>query len=178
MAQNKVWEIVQEALPFLGKRRPGMPRERLLALRPARAGEVTWEHKPDDAPAPGAALTVPRREEGLRRVLARVLQVPGTRTIELDEFGTKIWEQCDGTRTVEQLVQFTCREYTLNRRQGEVSVVAFMRMLAQRGLIGFPGGGSILGGSERAKETTDGSSRDDKQYGRNGRTAPKRRRRF
>ena len=177
MARNKAWEIVQEALPFLGKRRAGLPRERLLALRPARAGEVTWELKPPDAPAPGAALTVPRRDEGLRRLLARVLQVPGTRTIELDEFGTKIWEQCDGNRTVEQLVQFTCREYTLNRRQGEVSVVAFMRMLAQRGLIGFPAGGSILGGKE-VKETADGSSRDSKQYGRNGRTASKRRRRF
>ncbi len=152
-----------------------MPRERLLALRPARAGEVSWELKPDDSPAPGAALTVPRREEGLRRVLARVLQVPNTRTIELDEFGTKIWEQCDGTRTVEQLVQFTCREYTLNRRQGEVSVVAFMRMLAQRGLIGFPAGGSILGGKEAIKETGNGDSQP-KQRGRSGRTAPKRRR--
>ena len=178
MARIKVWEIVQEALPFIGKQRSGMPRERLLALRPARAGEVTWKRKPDDAPAPGAALTVPRRDEGLRRLLARVLQVPGTRTIELDEFGTKIWEQCDGTSTVEQLVQFTCREYTLNRRQGEVSVVAFMRMLAQRGLIGFPGGGSILGGREMAKETAHGDSRDSKQFGRSGRTAPKRRRRF
>ncbi len=154
-----------------------MPRERLLALRPARAGEVTWERKPEDAPAPGAALTVPRREQGLRRVVARVLKVPATRTIELDEFGAKIWEQCDGTSTVEQLVQFTCREYTLNRRQGEVSVVAFMRMLAQRGLIGFPAGGSILGGRETIKETAHGDSRDDK-HGRNGRAAPKRRRRF
>ncbi len=176
MARNKVWEIVQEALPFLGKRRDGMPRERLLALRPARAGEVTWEHKPEDAPAPGAALTVPRREEGLRRVLARVLKVPNTRTIELDEFGTKIWEQCDGTRTVEQLVQFTCREYTLNRRQGEVSVVAFMRMLAQRGLIGFPAGGSLLGGKETTKETADGRSLQDRRGGRHGRTASRRRR--
>ena len=63
--------------------------------------------------------------------------MPDRKTIELDEFGAEVWELCDGTHSVEQLVKHTCGKYKLNRRQGEVSVVAFMRMLTQRRLIGF-----------------------------------------
>lgn len=131
---------MQESVPFLNRRRPSLPREEMLTLRPVRNPVVTWEtpapDEADERPA-GVVLFVPRREDGWGQWLARWLQVPSGKKIELDEFGGEVWEMCDGSHTVDQLVRHTGEKYKLNRRQSEISVVAFMRMLAQRRLIGF-----------------------------------------
>ena len=120
----------------LGKK-PTLPRGETLTLRPVRNRVVTWERPDEEDPAASLRLIVPRRQDRLGRLLGRVLPMPSRKTIELDEFGAEIWEMCDGVHSVEQLVAHTCRKYKLNRRQGEVSVIAFMKMLAQRRLIGF-----------------------------------------
>lgn len=145
---------LQGYVPFLGTRKNALPREDMLSLRPVRNSAVTWEPLPetadDEPPAPPkVVLNVPRRADGAAALLARWMQVPGSKKIELDEFGGQIWALCDGAHSVEQLVKFTCETYKLNRRQGEISVVAFMRMLAQRRLVGFVKG---------QKETSHGSS--------------------
>ena len=105
----------------------------MLALGPLRSREIAWEMKPKDE-APGAKLTVPRRDDRVGQILSRVFRIPATKTIELDEFGAQVWARCDGQHSVEQLIRFTCDTYKLNRRQAEVSVITFMRMLAQRAL--------------------------------------------
>ncbi len=123
--------------PFLNRAKAGsLPRGEMLALRPLRNASVAWEPKAEGE-TPGVALTVPRRDDKLGRMLGRVFQLPTTKTIELDEFGAAVWEKCDGRHSVEHLVVFTASAYKLNRRQAEVSVVSFMRMLAQRRLIGL-----------------------------------------
>ncbi|MBV9851633.1 MAG: PqqD family protein [Armatimonadetes bacterium] len=136
---------LQKYLPFGGK--PTLPRGETLALRPVRNRAVTWESLREEEPSGdeeaagetegGVRLIVPRRQDRLGRFLGRVFPVPNQKTIELDEFGAEVWQMCDGAHTVEQLVTHTCGKYKLNRRQGEVSVIAFMKMLAQRRLIGF-----------------------------------------
>jgi hypothetical protein len=122
--------------PFLNRKNSSLPRGEMLALRPLRTREIAWTMKPEDE-TPGAQLTVPRRDDKIGQILSRVFQIPATKTIELDEFGAAVWEKCDGQHSVEQLIVFTGSAYKLNRRQAEVSVVAFMRMLAQRRLIGL-----------------------------------------
>ena len=124
--------------PFLNRAKGSLPRGEMLALRPVRSGGIVWAAKPDGEP--GASLTVPRRDDRIGQIISRVFQIPATKTIELDEFGAAVWEKCDGRHSVEQLVAFTCSAYKLNRRQAEVSVVTFMRMLAQRRLIGLDSG--------------------------------------
>lgn len=149
---------LEEAIPLLRRRKPSLPREDMLTLRPVRNPVITWEapsvsvEEDDGETPPGVVLTVPRRDDRWARWLARWLQVPGGKRIELDEFGGQVWALCDGTHTVEQLVKFTCENYKLNRRQGEISVVAFMRMLAQRRLVGF---------LTKEKGGTHGSGRPD-----------------
>lgn len=140
---------VQQSIPFLNRRKGTLPREDMLSLRPVRNPVIIWETvgatsaplgsggDDDDKPKPTTVLTVPRRDVKWSRWLARWLDVPTGKRIELDEFGAEVWTLCDGANTVEQLVKFTCSTYKLNRRQGEISVVAFMRMLAQRHLVGF-----------------------------------------
>ncbi len=127
-----------EYVPLLA-RKPSLPREKSLALRPIRNPSVTWERKlSEEDNEPGRiALHVPIKTSRMTRMLTRVLSMPDSKTIELDEFGGAVWEMCDGIHTVEQFVGHTCSTYQLNRRQAEVSVLAFMRMLLERRLIGF-----------------------------------------
>ena len=49
--------------------------------------------------------------------------------------GSDVWEMCDGELTVDALTKAVCAKYRLNRRQGEASVTAYMRMLAERRLL-------------------------------------------
>ena len=125
---------LRQYFPFLNRAKGALPRGEMLALRPLRSREIAWEMKPADE-TPGVQLTVPRRDDRIGQILSRLFQIPATKTIELDEFGAAVWARCDGQHSVEQLVNFTCTAYKLNRRQAEVSVVTFMRMLAQRRLI-------------------------------------------
>lgn len=127
---------LKQYFPFLNRNKGSLPRGEMLALRPVRTASVAWEPK-SDPDAPGVQITVPRREDKMGQILSRLFQIPATKTIELDEFGAAVWEKCDGKHSVEQLVTFTATAYKLNRRQAEVSVVSFMRMLAQRRLIGL-----------------------------------------
>lgn len=127
---------LKQYFPFLNRNKGSLPRGEMLALRPVRTASVAWEPKAD-SDAPGVQITVPRREDKMGQILSRLFQIPATKTIELDEFGAAVWEKCDGKHSVEQLVTFTATAYKLNRRQAEVSVVSFMRMLAQRRLIGL-----------------------------------------
>lgn len=127
-----------EYVPLLA-RKPSLPREKSLALKPIRNPSVTWERNaPEHDDVPGRmVLRVPVRAGRLTRMLTRVMSMPDSKTIELDEFGGAVWELCDGRHTVEQFVDHTSKTYQLNRRQAEVSVLAFMRMLLERRLIGF-----------------------------------------
>lgn len=148
-----ILESLQQAIPFLQRSKAGLPRGEMLALKPQRAREVKWEQDETESGSVGVKLIVPRREDRLGQIIARVFRIPESRTIELDEFGAQVWVRCDGQHSVEQLVQFTCREYKLNRRQGEVSVVTFMKMLAQRRLIGIPAAAPAAGAQTEGKGT-------------------------
>ncbi len=128
---------LKQYFPFLNRAKGSLPRGEMLALRPLRTASVAWEAKPEDSETPGVQITVPRRDDKMGQILSRLFQIPTTKTIELDEFGAAVWQKCDGKHSVEQLVTFTATAYKLNRRQAEVSVISFMRMLAQRRLIGL-----------------------------------------
>lgn len=136
MPRLNFWNTLRQSIPFLAQEKGSLPRGEMLVLRPQRNREVVWEMKAEDE-TPGAKLTVPRRDDRMGQILSRVFRVPATKTIELDEFGAQVWSRCDGAHSVEQLITFTCDTYKLNRRQAEVSVITFMRMLAQRRLIGL-----------------------------------------
>ena len=140
-------DTVAKYVPWLAAGRAKLTRSESLRLTPVRNKEVKWRAK--DAPAESAevdpaeipqgliVLAVPRREDAIGRIISAVFQITGTKNIELDEFGSEIWRMCDGTHRVAQMVAKTVKTYKLNERQAEVSVVAFMRMLSGRRLIGF-----------------------------------------
>lgn len=119
----------------------------MLGLKPVRSREIAWEMKPEDE-APGAKLTVPRRDDRVGQILSRVFRITATKTIELDEINAQLWARCDGQHSVDQLIRYACETYKMNRRQGEVGVITAMRMFAQRGLIGLGTSGIGTGGAK------------------------------
>lgn len=60
-----------------------------------------------------------------------------TRKLQLDELGTAVWDMVDGERSVRQIVAEFAERHSLERKEAEVSVTHFLRMLGQRGLIGM-----------------------------------------
>lgn len=60
-----------------------------------------------------------------------------TRKLQLDEMGSLAWTLLDGERTVQDLVEFVCHRYNLNRRETEVAMTGFLRELGKRGLVGL-----------------------------------------
>jgi len=140
-------ETIANYVPFLRPGRAKLTRAESLRLIPLRSADVKWRAKdapqeegavhPEVEPEGLVILDVPRRDDIIGRCIAAVFQITGTKSIELDEFGSEIWRMCDGNHKVHQMVAKTVRTYRLNERQAEVSVVAFMRMLSGRRLIGF-----------------------------------------
>jgi hypothetical protein len=74
---------------------------------------------------------------GLAQKLGLQSREPLTRKLQLDEVGSLTWSLLDGKRTVEEVVDFLCRRYNLNRREAEVATTGFLRELGKRGLIGL-----------------------------------------
>ncbi len=133
--KNKLYYSLGRMLPFLKIRPPQMERSAALHLRPGRNSLIEWEKRETGE----TILSVPQgdRRGRISRLMAKWLSVPNERRIELDEVGGFVWELCDGSHTVETIVQRTSKAYKLNRREAEVSVTMFLQMLHGRNFIGF-----------------------------------------
>lgn len=98
---------------------------------------VVWSREAKEGKPATVLLKVPRRADRIGNLVARWFKLPDHKKIELDEIGSDVWERCDGATSVEAITRAICSQYRLNRRQGETSVTAYLRMLAQRRLIGL-----------------------------------------
>lgn len=133
--KTKLYYGLGKYLPFLKLRPPEVDRAATLRLRPLRHPTLTSEKRESGE----TILIVPQNDEVSRitRTMARWLRVPTERKVELDEVGGFVWELCDGSHTIESVVQKTSRHYKMNRREAEVSVTMFLQMLHERKFIGF-----------------------------------------
>jgi hypothetical protein len=148
-----IGRLFQWARDRVNGKKPEVSRVMVLSALPVRNPGVEWERvakktdEDDDAGegGDGAAETlvlirVPRRNDKLGNVAAKIFRLPDFRKLELDEIGSDVWEACDGNHTVEDLTGLLVRKYRLNRRQAETSVTAYLRLLAQRRLIALKTG--------------------------------------
>lgn len=119
-------------LPFL-KITPPIDRQMVYTLRPVRNGLIAWERTPEGE----AILHIPRRDDRFGRIMAFIFKIPEARAVQLDEVGAFVWGLCDGEHSVDGIVQRTCKEYKMNRREVEISVTTYLKMLAERNFIGF-----------------------------------------
>jgi hypothetical protein len=128
----RVRQTAGRFLPFL--RLPPTPRkDQVFHFRPVRNGAVEWETNEEGE----AVLRVPRRDDRKGKVVGFLLHIPQTRSVQLDEVGTFVWNLCDGSNTVEGIVQKLARQFKMNRREVEVSVTTYLQMLSERNFIAF-----------------------------------------
>jgi len=113
---------------MLGKKKAAVSREQHLALKPLRAKDALVERKPDG----GAMLKLPVRGSWPFK------PSPGaTRIFELDEMGLLVWDSCDGSTTLLELIRQISEHYSLNLREAEVATLTFLKTLARKQLIGM-----------------------------------------
>lgn len=117
----------------LRRRRPQLTREQALAARPVRNPNLTWRTNDDGE----VVVVLPRRNDLTGRLLAWLFFVPESRPVTLDEVGSFVWQHCDGSRTVAELVALLAKEYTLGKREVEVSLTEYLKTLGKRGMVGF-----------------------------------------
>jgi len=122
-------------LEQFGLKRPRSPltREQAFEARPVRNPSLKWRLNDDD----DVEVVIPRRSDRLGRVLGFLFYVPESRPLVLDEVGSRVWQLCDGERTVEEIIATLRDEYKLDRREVEVSLTEYLRSLGKRGMIGF-----------------------------------------
>ncbi|BCS89357.1 PqqD family protein [Pseudodesulfovibrio sediminis] len=62
---------------------------------------------------------------------------PMTKTVELDEMGTFVWDLIDGERSVRAIAEAFAVHYEVQPREAELSVTTFIKTIGQRGIIGL-----------------------------------------
>jgi len=78
---------------------------------------------------------IPRRDTLWVKVLDKILVVPKYRRLGLDEIGSYVWEMCDGQTTVRAMIRRFSKQYKLSRKEAEVSMVAYLKQLAKKGIV-------------------------------------------
>lgn len=71
----------------------------------------------------------------------------------LDRLGEEVWLACDGRRSVEAIVEGFADRHKLRFHEARLSVMAFLRMLAQRNLVALAAG-------SREEETGEAGSQE------------------
>ena len=114
-------------------RRQSLSRQQALAVTPIRNQRLTWK----EVGGGDVLLTIPRRADRLGRAIGFIFKIPNHKELLLDEVGGKVWELCDGKNDIGAIVAETSRRYKLNKREAEVSVTTYIKMLAERRLVGL-----------------------------------------
>ena len=126
-------ESARGLLPGQKQKAPPLTREQALSARPVRNPSLKWRENDDGE----AIIVLPRRRDTMGKFLAWMFFVPETRPLALDEVGTFVWQNCDGERSLAEMSELLAKEYRLGRKEAELSLTEFLKMLAKRGMIGF-----------------------------------------
>ncbi len=115
------------------KKQPNIGREAMLNSKPSRNDTLEWEKNEEGE----VAVTLKRGDSKKVRVLSKIFWIPEKRTLVLDELGTQVWEMCDGRTTVEAMIRRLSEAHKLNSKEAEISLLAYLKKLGQKRLVGF-----------------------------------------
>ena len=114
------------------KRQPKISREAMFESKPTRNDLLEWEKTDDEV-----TITMTRGDNWKVRVLSKVFWIPKQKSLVLDQIGTQVWEMCDGRTTVEAMIRRLSESHKLNEKEAEISLLAYLKKLAQKRLVGF-----------------------------------------
>ncbi len=113
------------------KKRNAPSRLALLAATPIRNPQAAQRRLARG----GLELSVPMARTRLARWLSRSGGKPIIRKFELDELGVQVWRMMDGHTTVRTMIEKFASDHQLNLREAEVSMLAYLRTLTERGIM-------------------------------------------
>ena len=126
---------------FRKKSKPGSParisRSEALACIPARHVLAT-ENRLESGDVV-VTCPIPHRPwmAGWMRLTGKTSASAQMKRIELDEFGTIVWDLINGKRSVWNIIQRFSEISRMHPNEAEVSVTLFLRELGKRGMIGL-----------------------------------------
>jgi len=127
---------------------PPIPLEVILASKPIRNPAVSWEKNEK-----GEVVITVKLEPSRPGLFSGFVKEPTERKIVLDAVGGFVWELMDGERTVSEIAERVSERFKLHRREAQASLLAYLQMLASRGLIALvapsPPQEGRAGGAER-----------------------------
>ena len=133
-------------IPFVRKRQPQLTKEQAMAVRPLINPVLTWSLNEKGE----VSIVIPVRNDRTGRILARLFGSPKNKQLVLDDVGSSVWILCDGQHGVGHIITAVCEKYKLNRREAETSVTMYLKMLAERNLIG------LLSGAKKEPQPASG----------------------
>ena len=94
-----------------------------------------------DRRAEGSALaSIPMQKPWfLVPPLSWLLPYSSHRRVELDAVGVQVLDLCDGSRTIEAIVEFFAKSHKLSFRESQLAVGQYLRELARRGILAIVG---------------------------------------
>ncbi|MBT3605544.1 MAG: PqqD family protein [Candidatus Latescibacteria bacterium] len=127
------------------KKQPKIGREAMFKSKPVRNDQLTWETNEEDE----VTVTLERGDSWKVRVLSKLFWIPNQKTLVLDEIGSQVWNMCDGRTTVEAQIRKLSEIHKLNVKEAEISLLAYLKKLGQKGLVGFVVAKDDLPGKKR-----------------------------
>jgi hypothetical protein len=92
-----------------------------------------------------------RRPAYLIAPISWIVKPPGTRIMQLDFVGASVWELCDGSRTVEQIIAEFAGAHGLTFHESRVSVTGYIKLLVRHGVLAM----AMQAVPPRRRETED-----------------------
>jgi hypothetical protein len=132
---------------------PSITREQMMNGKPIRNEELIVERSEDGE----VTLKRARRNVWWLNMLAKVSRLPEYQTLTLDRVGSSVWDWCDGKNSIGDVIAMLAKEHKLSRKEAEVSMLAYLKQLAQRGVIAVvidpDGVGEAEGQADDAEES-------------------------
>jgi hypothetical protein len=132
-------------------KKPRLSREHALEARPVRNPSLKWEALDNGE----VQIILPRRRDAMGKLLSSVFYVPPSKPVSLDVVGARVWQLCDGEHTVNDITEALMEEHKLHRREAEVSLTEFLKMLGKRNMVAFVVPTEFLETNEKPEKKPD-----------------------
>ena len=114
------------------KRNKGLPTvEEFLGYLPKR---LDFEWSTDDTGL--VTIVVPKFTGKVGKSLTKLLKRDNTFSSQLDKLGSTVWKQCDGTKTVQEILEIAVKEFPSEKNLDQ-RLFLFLQQLKSLGYITY-----------------------------------------
>ncbi|NLM13840.1 MAG: PqqD family protein [Epulopiscium sp.] len=101
----------------------------VLDMIPIRNEKIHWEMKENQV-----ILTI-NRDRAFDRLMHKLFKTPLKTTVELEEFGSFVWQKCDGSHTINDIANHLEEQFGEKARPVLERLVLYMKSLRENNFI-------------------------------------------